>query len=212
MATLVNDLQFTLSNPCPTGFLQSQCRDQDYRSWRKVAVGLRSTLLGMNLAGVPISFQKRIQGWLLSWLDKDSGIKSYPVRYGILLERALKQPDPSLEFTKKLLGVPAPFNSSAAKFPEDPPISFNLQTAYNYTPITKELLSYIREGWDIVQEAEDEGWLDSKSSEIERAEERTPQRRWIPLIVGGVGIAGGLGLLLYALANLLPALTKVKRR
>ncbi len=212
MATLVNDLKFSLSKPCPTGFLiKQECGDKDYRSWRKVAVGLRATLIKLNRPGVPADFQKKVNGWLISWLDKRSGIKDYPVQYGLFFNRVVTEPDPSLTFRKELWGVPSPLNTDAGVFPEDPPIAFNLQTIYNYTAISNKLLLYIEEGWDMVQAAEDEGWITGKDSEVERAEDRPAEFNWLPVVVAGAAITTGLALVLYAAATILPVVTQYKK-
>lgn len=205
MGTLTNDLRYTLEVPCERGILGPKCTGDDYASWRRVAVGVRQTVVSKLLKGGFAGQNTRaISSWLLAWVGKDVAAKYGIVAQGLAYTRAATQADPDLSFQRSFWGVGTPVSTYAGRFPVEAPIDFQrgLDPAswVGATAPTLALVDYIREGYPFVKEALDAGTISPSdvAGEVTIAEERTPGVvNWVPLAITGAGIFAGVFVVAY---------------
>lgn len=203
--TLVNDLTYTLEVPCKRGLLGMECTAADYKSWRKVAVALRKTVVVKLLTGGFGGQNIRaITSWLMAWVDKDAEVNMTAKSWALL--QSTRQADPDITFSRTLFGIATPVDVYAGKFPHDPPFelavgkSLGIPVSIGPTALTMRLISYIREGYPFVETALDAGTLaqEDVAGELTQASARPPGVvNWIPLAVAGGAILGGTLVVAY---------------
>ncbi len=203
--SLVNDLGFRISDPCPRKYLGGMdCRDRDYRSWRKVLIGLRRSLITARCLTQSTPYHVRVCGWLKSFADIEK-LKGHPTAFGVAMVRVMNDPDPVLNYPK-MAGL---YMDTAARYPGDPSIEFGWSlegVSANYNAITQEMLVSLKEGMELYEEGIDEGEITRRDQEVDRAVERpAPVPRWLRVGVAGVGIFGFLGLVAWGAAKAAPA-------
>lgn len=194
MSQLVNDKGNSLSSPCRTSIWGRMCTESDYKSWRKIAVALRWTLMNAEWAEASGALYEESIGWLKEWVDlsEAGGVKEMVVA----LAAVLRDADPVLP--------------GGDLFPAD--LSWWQGTigvgteGVIYTQQTDALLNYIRKGNAIYDDALSKKIIKVKKAELERAEERpAPTADWIKWGIGGAAILSVLGFGVWAYAEIVRA-------
>ena len=195
--SLVNDLNHSLEAPCPVNIWGRRCREKDYKSWRKIAVSIRSTLLAGDYSDAPDIWAQAML-WLGEWVLSVSECGIVPHLKAIDGARTESDPDmescarfpPSLPFWK------------ATYTPEDP-IVF---TSGLYMEETDRLITYIREGLRIMKSALSEGAVaeDDKGTDLDRAEQRetVDLPKWAKYGIGTFVIVGVATFTVWAISVL----------
>ncbi len=213
--TLTNDLNFTLSNPCPRGGwlgAQHDCRAKDYRSWRKILIGLRQSLISARCLDTSSEFDIAVCGWLHAYADLEL-LRPHPTSYGLAMIRVMSQADPTLQFPI-WAGLRM---DTAALYPADPSIEFHWTSGEgspagaNYSEITMSLVRFIAEGWELFQQGVDDGEVPVQSSEVTRASRRPAPVNWFPVALVGIGITSFIGLVAYGAAKIVPVYAQYER-
>lgn len=186
MSELVNDLGRPISAPCPSGIFGETCREEDYRSWRKLAVMIRQCILEANWSEPGTKdLHATVLSWLKNWID-GSQIDS-PVSLAAEMIRSQKDADPEVPEGGRF---PTDLSWYSGEYDPSGPI-FNNKT--------RELIVYIKTGKNIFDRARKAGAISKDSScahEIEISEDLEPSAgAWIKPVVY---VAGGLGIVGFA--------------
>ncbi len=189
MAELVNDLLRPLSAPCRISWIGPACDEANYRSWRRVAVGLRQTMLVGEWSRASTELYARDLLWLKKWIDPSRA--ESPVTTGIDMNAALKESDPIVPETER--------------FPRDLKWyqgEYQGESQWTYKRQTDALVAYIKTGKQIYDEAVRAGVITQKATELEQAEISKPgprdYKQW--LIRGGI-VLGVLGFGVWAFTS-----------
>lgn len=177
---LTNDRKYTLDSPCPTGiFGVDNCSEDDYKSWRRVAVAIRSTLLSGDYSD-HLDLFPLVQGWLAEWVVP---VGECPLGKWIAAAtraRSIANPD---------------FDRGCARFP--PTLRFwdlrGAASGWTYNEQVVAMVSHIREGYGLAVEALESGAVTELDATLERAKVRKPPTvptgPWQYILAGGIFIA-----------------------
>jgi hypothetical protein len=189
-----NDLGRPLSAPCELGVWGKKCSEEQYKSWRRIAVGLRRTILMGNWSA-PGSQElyKEALAWLRKWIDP-SEIDSV-VLLGIEMKAVSHEADPSLE--------------KGPRFPADLGFwqgAYNPVEGWTYVEKTTALAQYIAMGKVTYEKGVRAGVIVAKDTEIVHAEQSKPTaRNWVPIIVWGGGGVVVFSVVVWAFSQIVRA-------
>lgn len=189
MAELVNDLLRPLSAPCRAGWLGPACDEANYRSWRRVAVGLRQTLLRGEWSRAPNELHERALLWLKKWIDPSRA--ESPVTFALDTAAAMNEPDPLVPETER--------------FPRDLKWyqgEYQGESQWTYKKETDALVAYLKIGQEIYGEATRARVITQKATELEQAEISEPgSRDWKPWLIRGGVVIGVIGFGVWAFTS-----------
>lgn len=189
MVDFVNDLLRPLSAPCRIGWLGPACDEANYRSWRRVAVGLRQTILGGEWSKASNDLFDRELLWLKKWVDASRPESVVTIAFDV--KAALTEADPLLTLT--------------AQFPRDLKWyqgEYQGESQWTYKRQTDALVAYIKTGKGIYEEAVRAGVITQKSAELEQAEISKPgPRDYTPWLIRGGIVIGILGFGVWAFTS-----------
>ena len=179
MAELVNDMQRPLSSPCPVGGLGlRECGEPNYRSWRRVAIALRKTMIDADWSRPgSVALHAESINWLRGWVDTAEA--GNVVIAGIETSDAIKEADPEVPETGRFPFDLAWYQGSITT------------SGWTFVEKTDQLVNYLKKGLQIYHDAVRAGAIRKKAAELERAEERPAPSRWIPIAVG-VGVVAAV--------------------
>ncbi len=177
--SLVNDLNYSLETPCKEGILGRLCREDDYKSWRRVAVSIRKTVLAGDYSDQPAVYGD-VMSWLGEWVQPvaECGVLKWAPAAGAARQEA----DPDIKCGR----FPRTLRFWKGEYDPRGP---------TYNEQTRLMIGYIKNGWSLVKKAIDEGAIDEDdiSTELERAEVRPEEvklPRWARYTLGGAIVAG----------------------
>lgn len=157
MVELVNDMLRPTSAPCRVSWLGDECDEPNYKSWRRVAIGLRQTLLDANWSKVSPDFHRRVVSWLKTWIDATRSDNMITTALDVV--ETMKSSDPSVPDTER--------------FPRDLKWyqgTYTGESRWMFVPQTKALVAYIVSGKGIYDDAVRAGAIGQKSGAMEQAE------------------------------------------
>lgn len=190
MTALVNDMGRTLSSPCTVTVFGRTCDEQNYRSWRRLAVLMRRALLEGNWSKPGTgNVHVEMVAWLKLWIDTSEA--DGPAELAIELGRTLKLADPEV--------------TNTGRFPAD--LAW-YEGGYSpggviYNDKTLALVHYLKQGKQVYEDAIKLGVITKEDKRI--SDPPASPTQWLPVVGYALATGGVIGFIVWAYSTIVRA-------